>query len=573
MFNFGQLQIDHSYSIFPSHLLLSEVVRKTNPSHSAIIVDESHYVLTPYEREQMDSKNDTLTAKKWLKEKKWLPSTVCPLSKLLTSRLDWRRPVVVLNDGKIAGVVTSDEWIKYLTKENERLASYFHTLAETVNDAVTAVDHEGKVICWNHVAEQTYGIKQENILGRKIGEHFQMESIMLHQILDEGRPVRGAYHQPAPDTHVLINASPILEGHSVIGGIATEHDITRIVRLNEELYSSLPNHVQQAHPFTSLIGIGLEIQQAIKIAEKTANADIPVLLVGESGTGKEMLAQAIHFNSPRSGKPFISMNCAALPAGLLEAELFGYQGGAFSGEEHSGKNGKLEQAAGGSLFIEEIDQMPFDVQVKFLQCMEHHTFYHIGGTDPIPIRARIIAAASPALETMVTKGHFHEDLYYHLNVVSIEIPPLRERTEDIPELVYQFMKEFTVKYKKPMPSIDSAAMTALMNFDWPGNIRQLRNVVERFILLNDGETVTHHQLPKALTANMPVNAKAPDKAEPVRSNTQEVVLKAKMTTEKESAAIEEALRKTYGNKSAAAKLLGISRGTLYNKMKEYNLNG
>ncbi len=558
MFKFGQLDISRDLRILPPTPSVSEVKKQLDLVSFVIISDQQHYVIQSNEKELLCD-HEGLTITEWLKNTNWLPSSLCKENKL--SFADWRRPAIVSHQGQLFGVVTAAAWIHHLTQENQRMTAYFHTLLETVNDAVTAVDQEGRVISWNSAAEQTYGIKRETIIGRKIGEHFQMESIVLHRILDEGRPVRGAYHQPTPDTHVLINASPIIEGHSVIGGIATEHDITRIVKLNEELYSFLPDQIQQDKPFSSYIGVGLEIQQALKIAEMTANKDIPVLLLGEPGTGKEMLAQTIHYNSMRSDGPFLTLNCSALPAGLLEAELFGYQGGAFS-REPSGKSGKLEQAAKGTLFIEDLDHMPMDVQIKFFQCLVDESFYPVGSIEALPLQTRIIAAAPSSLEKQVRQGEFHHDLYYHLNLMTIEIPPLRERKEDIPELVYQFVKEFSIKYEKAQPTLPPEVMTALLNYEWPGNISQLRNVIERCILLSDGDRVTIQQLPRNIA----------DKAPAVTAEPQEVVLKAKVSTEEEASIIEEALRKTYGNKSAAAKLLGISRGTLYNKMRDYNLS-
>ncbi|WP_134703446.1 sigma-54-dependent Fis family transcriptional regulator [Ammoniphilus sp. YIM 78166] len=558
MFKFGQLKIIDDIRIFPPTPSLAEIKKQLDQVSCVIITNQQHYVIKSNEKELLFD-HEELTLKEWLEKTKWPPSSLCTESKLAFA--DWRRPAIISHQDQICGVVTAEAWVEHLALENQRIMAYFHTLLETVNDAVTAVDQEGRVISWNSAAEQTYGIKRDTIIGRKIGEHFQMESIVLHRILDEGRPVRGAYHQPTPDTHVLINASPIIEGHSVIGGIATEHDITRIVKLNEELYSFLPDQLQQDKSFSSYIGVGFEIQQALKIAEMTANKDIPVLLLGEPGTGKEMLAQTIHYNSMRNDGPFLTLNCSALPSGLLEAELFGYQGGAFS-REASGKAGKLEQAANGTLFIEDLDHMPMDVQIKFFQCLVEQSFYPVGSTEALPLQTRIIAAAPPSLEKQVGQGEFHHDLYYHLNMMTIEIPPLRERKEDIPELVHQFIKEFSIKYEKPQPTLPPEVMTALLNYEWPGNISQLRNVMERCILLVDSDRVTIQQLPRNIA----------DKAPAVAPEPQEVVLKAKVSTEEEASIIEEALRKTYGNKSAAAKLLGISRGTLYNKMRDYNLS-
>jgi sigma-54 dependent transcriptional regulator, acetoin dehydrogenase operon transcriptional activator AcoR len=565
MLEMGQLPIHNSFMLAEPHAPLLVIKNGLLHHDFVVITGEFFYTIVKNEEGLLASEDDSVPAARWLKKIKWLPSSVLTMKELFRGEPDWRRPILIENEEKeLIGMITADRWIHYLHTQNKKMAAYFHTLAETVNDAVTAVDQEGNVICWNTAAERTYGIKREDILGRKIGDHFHAESIMLHRILNEGRPVRGEYHQPAKGTHVLINASPIIQHNVIIGGVATEHDITSIVRLNEEMDASPPLLFHQDRPFSSMIGNSPKIQQAVKIAQKTAYADISVLLMGEHGSGKEMLAQAIHYGGPRSNKPFVSVNCSAIPSGLLEAVLFGYQGGVFTEEEPVGQAGKIEQAKEGALFIAEIDQMPFDIQVKFLNYLENQSFYHIGGAELVTTRARVIATASPALEELVQEGKFHKDLYYHLTVIKIDIPPLRQRKEDMMELVQTFLKEFTTKYRKSMPVVSPEVETAFMNYDWPGNVRELRNVVEGFVLLNDGNVITLEHLPPNIARNNLVkNGGA--------SSPKEGSSKGKRHKKEEALRIEEALNKTYGNKSAAAKLLGISRGTLYNKIKEYQL--
>ncbi|MFP3123725.1 sigma 54-interacting transcriptional regulator [Ectobacillus funiculus] len=570
MLNTEQINLETSFILIEPNTPLVELKNKILQYQFAVITGERHYTITNREYNFILSDEDSKSVILWLEEMQWIPSTVLTMSEVLELSIDWRRPVLIKNEEKenIIGVLTASEWIQSLQIENKKITAYFHTLAETVNDAVTAVDQEGKVICWNAPAEGTYGIKRENILGRKIGEYFHVEDIVLHRILNEGRPVRKAYHRPDSDTHVLINASPIIQNNIIIGGIATEQDITRIVRLNEELYSSVPQLVHPENPFSSIIGTGTEIQQVLQIAQKTTYADIPVLLTGEPGSGKEMLAQAIHYSSSRKNEPFLSVNCISIPPGLLEAELFGYQRKAFMDEGQVGQSGKLEQASQGTLFITDIDQMPFDIQAKLSNYLEHQSFHRIGGTELVTAQTRIIASASPVIDTMVKEGTFHKDLYYQLAVIKIDIPPLRERIEDIVELVQKFMQEFTIKYKKPMSNIDPTVMTVLINYDWPGNVRELRNVVERFILLNDEDVITLKHLPReVVTSSQFIHAG------PIAIPSQDTPLyKERVSTNEEAFMIEEALRKTYGNKSAAAKLLGISRATLYNKIKEYGLD-
>lgn len=564
MLEFEQINMDHSFILINRDTPLSEIKSKLLQYGFVVITGEISYTIANHEYPMIASADDSMLVDEWLEKMHWPPSPIFSEKQLREEEADWRRPILIENEKQeIIGIVTANIWIKKLHTETKRLMAYFETLAETVNDAVTAVDQEGKVICWNASAERTYGIKSEEIIGRKIGDHFHAESVMLHRILNEGRPVRGEYHHPAADTHVLINASPIIQDNMIIGGVATEHDITQIVRLNEEIDASTPVLIHQERPFSSMIGESAQIKQAVQIAQKTAHADISVLLAGEPGSGKEMLAQAIHYGGPRGNGPFVSINCSAIPSGLLEAELFGYQGGPFTEEEQTGQAGKIEQAQEGTLFIAEIDQMPFDIQVKFLNYLENQSFYRVGGMEVVNARTRIIAAASSVIEEMVQEGKFHKDLYYHLTVIKIDIPPLRERKEDIEGLVENFIQELAVKYRKSMPDISLEAKEALLSYEWPGNIRELRNVVERFILLNEGDVVTLEHLPQNMISNYSTK-----QSRPLSNGTPS---KERKPEKEEALTIEEALRKTYGNKSAAAKLLGISRGTLYNKIREYNL--
>ncbi|WP_141432949.1 sigma-54-dependent Fis family transcriptional regulator [Bacillus sp. 03113] len=567
MLNHVQPNLDQSFIIVDGNMSLTDLKNKLDLFHFAVITAKDFYIIGQDEINICRAEDQSLPIYQWMEAVNWKPSSVSTIDQLSDDHLNWNRPVIVKDQmvNKIEGIITPTQRVHHITKENSQLSAYFYTLAETINDAVTAVDQEGTVICWNSTAEGTYKIKKEAILGKKIGEHFRSDSIVLHEILKEGRPVRGAYHRPNEDTHVLINASPIKKDNTIIGGVATEHDITRIMRLNEELSSALPMPVYKENPFSAIISVNPEVKQAISMAQKVAHADIPVLITGEKGTGKEMLAQSIHYGGSKSGGPFVSMNCSIIPPDLMEVELFGYQQTSFTNEKSLAQLGKLEQASGGTLYIEEIEHMPLFIQEKLIHYLADHSFSRTGGNEIVSPQTRIITSTSLSLESLMKKEKFNKKLYYYLSVIHIDLPPLRHRTEDIVKLTQQFVKEFCSKYQKPVPDIRSDVMRALINNQWPGNIRELRNVVERFILLNEKNVITADYLPPNLSNSDDLERKK-------HSFENDPELEELLSSNDEALMIEKALLKTYGNKSAAATLLGISRGTLYNKIKEYGLS-
>ncbi|SEN28603.1 sigma-54 interaction domain-containing protein [Lihuaxuella thermophila] len=456
--------------------------------------------------------------------------------------------------------------------QQSRSEALLQTLLDMVNEAITIVDASGTVTHWNRAAEELYQIPASKIVGKNIAD-FDWNSLKIAQILDEGRQIRQAYHEPRPGMHVLVNTSPVMSGGEIIGAISSEQDVTNLVRLGNELFTttselrSLEQKMTQFapldDPFHPIKGNGPAISQAIRIARRVAATDATVLISGESGVGKELFAHAIHRASSRSDQAFIAINCGAIPAALFESELFGYQGGAFTGADRKGKPGKLELAHKGTIFLDEIGELPLEMQVKLLRVLQERQFYRVGGTEPIQVDVRIIAATNRNLEERVAEGEFREDLYYRLNVVAIEIPPLRERVEDIPELVHLFAREIALQYGKPVPDFDPEVMVTLMNYSWPGNIRQLRNMIERLVILTEDGRICREHLPPSI--QVPRLHSETSIAGQSRLSGQE------KGNESEVQAIQRALKTTYGNKAAAAKLLGISRGTLYNKMRKYGI--
>jgi len=299
------------------------------------------------------------------------------------------------------------------------------------------------------------------------------------------------------------------------------------------------------------------------LIEKVAPTDSTVLITGESGTGKELIAQAMHERSQRAKGPFIKINCAAIPDTLMESELFGYERGAFTGAVSS-KPGRFELADGGTLFLDEIGEMSVEMQVKLLRVLQDKSFERVGGLRTISVDVRLITATNKDLEEEVRVGRFRGDLYYRLNVVPVKLPALRERPGDIPLLIAYFVKKFAERLKKGVPSVSPEALELLMQFPWPGNIRQLENVMERLIVMSEGSVITPDQLPEEILdfeEQRFFSAQPGSLKEQVREATRRI----------EKKAIEEALAETSNNVTQAARKLNISRKGLQLKMKELGL--
>jgi len=309
---------------------------------------------------------------------------------------------------------------------------------------------------------------------------------------------------------------------------------------------------------TPFVGVSPSMTAVAERIGRVARGASTVLIQGESGTGKELAARAIHAQSPRRDGPFVALHCGALPEALLESELFGYEKGAFTGAAQR-KPGRLELADGGTLFLDEIGDVPLSIQVKLLRALQERTFERLGGIKSMTVDVRFVAATHRDLEAMARAGNFREDLLYRLSVVPIRIPPLRERPEDIPVLLHHFCAELGRANGRPSLRLDPAAVTALAALPWPGNVRQLMNVVERLVVLADGDRIRAEDVEREIGAARAIYSTAPSSLDVKRRDA-------------ERGALVEALDKTGGNRTVAARLLGISRRTLYNKLAEHGIS-
>ena len=338
---------------------------------------------------------------------------------------------------------------------------------------------------------------------------------------------------------------------------AMEH--TRLKEENRQLKESLGRHFDRQN----IIGQSPVMINLLETVAQVAPSEATVLITGESGTGKELIAGAIHYNSSRKEGAFVKLNCAAITETLLESELFGHEKGAFTGADRR-KEGRFYQAHGGSLFLDEVSEMSLIMQVKLLRVLQEREFSRVGGEKTIPVDVRVIAATNKNLIDLIQQGEFREDLYYRLNVVDIEIPPLRKRREDIPLLSQHFLKIFAAKNRKKIKGFTPRAMDLLIRHDWPGNVRELMNAVERTVVLSRSDYLSEEEFPMFLGTT--------DKDDGPDSDTSAIDINGNIPLEEvEKTTILKTLKAAGGNKSEAARRLGITRKTLHKKLKSYGV--
>jgi len=431
------------------------------------------------------------------------------------------------------------------------------------------VDPEGRIVKMNY--EKLMGIKEEDAIGKPVQE--VIENTRMHIVVKTGKKeIRDVQRIQGHD--MITNRIPIIKENKVIGAVGTVlfKDISEVKELAHQLldlqskinkYKGEIERIEGTkYSFDSIITRNPKMEYLKKVGKRAAETNSTVLITGESGTGKELFAHAIHRASYRRAEPFIAINCAAIPRGLLESELFGYDRGAFTGARREGKPGKFEQALGGTIFLDEIGDMPLEMQAKILRVLESKEFERIGSNKKIAFDARVIAATNENLEEAVTKGKFREDLYYRLNVVSIDIPPLRERKEDIEPLANHILKYLLQEMKLGEKEITKETMKILKKYNWPGNVRELRNVLERAVNLSTGKLILPEHLPERLL-NGSIH---------IAGSVEDIPLLRDVVAEAEIEAIRKALILSNGNKSLAAERLGIHRTALYKKIDKYKIS-
>ncbi|MEN0660031.1 sigma-54-dependent Fis family transcriptional regulator [Caldifermentibacillus hisashii] len=471
------------------------------------------------------------------------------------------------------------EMIVHLFKEKEQLIRELQSetikgdvmlkaIIHSSNDAISVVDENGNGILINPAYTRITGLTEEDVLGKPATTDIYKGESMHFHVLKTKKPVRGVKMLVGPKKkEVAVNVAPIIVDGQLKGSVGIIHDMSEIRELTTELQRAKERirTLEAKYNFDDIVGRSEEMLIAIEQARIAAKTPATVLLRGESGTGKELFAHAIHNESDRKYNHFIRVNCAAISESLLESELFGYEEGAFSGAKRGGKKGYFEEANNGSIFLDEIGELSLSTQAKLLRVLQEREIIRVGGTKPIPIQVRIIAATNKNLEQEVRKGNFREDLFYRLNRIPIYIPPLRSRLEDIPLLCDHLIKKINHDYGRNVEGITNEAAELLKRYAWPGNVRELENILGRAIIFMDySENRIDIKHLSKLGYNFQKNQE--------QDHPNEASLPLYTLVENfEKRIISHILHKHRGNKTKTAKELGVSIRTLYYKMEKYGL--
>lgn len=452
----------------------------------------------------------------------------------------------------------------------------FKELSNHLYDAIHITDGQGKILFVNEAYIRTTGIFPEQILGKNVKDVEATGTLykgaVTPHVIQQKKRVSGLTHFYPLDKEILSTGSPVFDQKGELKFVVTNvRDLSGLEKMKQKLalLTEEVNKDKQELEYLrkyhvnsgDIISYSKKMNAVLEIARMVAGTNVTVLITGESGTGKEKIAEEIYRHSNRKDKPFIKVNCAAIPAELLESELFGYEGGAFTDANKKGKAGMFELANGGVILLDEIGDMPINLQTKLLRVLQDKEIMRIGGSKYIKLDIRVIAATNKKLEEEIRRGNFREDLYYRLNVVPISVIPLRERKEDIPYMVMEFLRKYCKKYGKNV-SVDKEAIDLFVSYDWPGNIRELKNFIERLVVISTDGGIGRENILQSLNSNFlkysssetdkPINLK-----EYLRAYEKTLIMTA---------------LKQWGSKRKTAKALGIDHSTLIRKCRILGLD-
>jgi PAS domain S-box-containing protein len=448
------------------------------------------------------------------------------------------------------------------------LDRYWKAVVGTIQDGIVIIDTCGSIVSVNNAMEALLGYPREELLGQKCSilncslyqsarEKGRSQWCSLFRAGSPGQRRCTLMRRDGTHIQVLKNGSPLYDGRGkIIGAVETITDITEIVEKDRQI-AAFRREPGPGDRFHGIVGSSVAVRQVFDIIESAAQSDAPVIIFGESGTGKELAARALHQIGERKNAPFVKVNCAALTESLLESELFGHVKGAYTGAYKS-RAGRFEMAQGGNIFLDEIGDLPLATQVKLLRVLEDKVIERVGDSNPIAVDVRIISATNKNLTQLVEKGLFRKDLYFRINVIPINLPPLRERSEDIPLLAESFFRKIRLKSGKDINGISNYAMELLMQHDWPGNVRELKGALEYAFVTCHENMIQSHHLPPDIRGEKHFG----ERTRNIKKANKEEIKKKQLI---------EALSRANCNQSLAAEMLGVSRVTVWNQMKRFGI--
>ena len=473
-----------------------------------------------------------------------------------------------------------DQWTSEIEQQNE-IQSTLKAIIRSTDDAISVVDEKGLQTIINPAYTRLTGLTEKDVLGKPPTTDIAGGGESMHlRVLKTKKAVHGVRMYVGPSRkEVIVNVSPVIVEGKLKGSVAVIHDVSEIKYLSKELerFKQRVRDLESKYTFKDIVGNSRGMIIAKEQAKKAAETPATVLLHGESGTGKELFAHAIHHDSKRKNRQFIRVNCSALVDTLLESELFGYEGGSFTGAKRSGKKGLFEEADKGTIFLDEIGMMSLNLQAKLLRVLQEKEIVRVGGRNSVNVDVRIISATNIDLHHAVEEGRFREDLYYRIYVIPIYIPPLRERKEDLPLLVNSLIRKYNQDFGRNIKDILPESLNILIEYSWPGNVRELENVIERAVInMKMSEEII---LPKHIPSLDGLNKMQHTSPIRIQRTSYEEFFDIKKEKKNlkniknitEKTMIINALKASKGNSIEAAKNLEISLRSFYYKIKKYNI--
>jgi transcriptional regulator with PAS, ATPase and Fis domain len=487
-------------------------------------------------------------------------------------------PVINKSDS-VVGIITAKDICNTFSFKLEFLCRHMRTIMDNISEAIQAIDGNGIVTFWNKSAEKIFNIKSDDIVGRYLKDFFHDD--LLLKVTKENKSYSNFIMEYKPGLFLLRNAEPaVSESGRQLGAVCTSLDVSRsmyLIDMLETTSSKIKAEARKMYVTDSDTGafytVNSEMKHILQKAFKAAKTDTTIFIQGESGTGKEILAYEIYKRSQRHDRPFVEINCSAIPESLFETEMFGYEAGTFTGGNPKGKKGKFDMADGGTLFLDEVADIPLELQPKLLRAIQERHFSRIGGVNIVNVDVRIIAATNRNMKELIKSGKFREDLYYRLNVVHLDLPALSKRTKDIPGLCRLFLEELCKIHQRSVPRIAPEVFEIFYAYPWPGNVRQLRNIIETLVVLLDdySNAISVDSLVEADLDDLLLNNRSAGGDEFFACCDERTGSLKNSNSRHERQKILQTLAECGNNKAKAAQILGIKRSTLYYKMRRLDI--